>query len=189
VTARDTGVNQQWYFSVDSSKVEPRRTVVDMAKCNQCHKALAFHGEIRNTIAECVICHNPTMTAAGTPRRSIEMGVLIHKIHRGRNLERGYSIGSNVYNDVGFPGILSNCNTCHINNSQQLPLNKGQLPVENPFELINPAGRETAACISCHDSKSAAAHAALNTHPTLGESCATCHGANSEYSVNRVHAQ
>lgn len=191
VTARDTGINKQRFFSVDSSPVQARRTVVEMAKCNQCHKALAFHGENRNTIGECVICHNPTMMDSSNPRRSIELGVLVHKIHRGRDLERGYSIGNGryVYDNIGFPGILSNCDTCHVGNSQQLPLNKGQIAVMNPFELISPAGRETAACISCHDTKAAAAHAALNTHPTLGEACSACHGASSEYSVSRVHAR
>jgi OmcA/MtrC family decaheme c-type cytochrome len=189
-TVRDTGINQQYYFSVDSTEMQPRRAVASMDKCNACHKALAFHGEIRNTIGECVICHAPTRTDRANPARSIDMGVLIHKIHRGRELERGYNIGTHVYDEVGFPGDLRVCTTCHVSTSTyQLPLASTSLPVTNPWDYISPAGRATANCLACHDSKSAAAHASTNTSPTLGEACASCHGPNAEYSVDRLHAR
>ena len=54
-------------------------------------------------------------------------------------------------------------------------------------------GPAAAACLSCHDSKDAAAHAYLNTTDFGGEgtfeACATCHGPNSEWSVDKVHAR
>jgi len=45
-----------------------------------------------------------------------------------------------------------------------------------------------AACLGCHDEKSTASHALANT-TSLGESCATCHGANAEFAVDKVHAR
>src|ERR1035441_3876490 len=45
-------------FSVDGSPVQPRRQVVDIAKCNGCHTSLSLHGENQNQIEMCVLCHN-----------------------------------------------------------------------------------------------------------------------------------
>ena len=44
-----------------------------------------------------------------------------------------------------------------------------------------------AACLGCHDSQAAAAHAFVNTAP-FGEACAACHGPNADFSVDKVHA-
>jgi len=43
-------------------------------------------------------------------------------------------------------------------------------------------------CSTCHVSAAAASHALANT-TQLGESCAVCHGASAEFSVNKVHAR
>ena len=40
MTVRDAGANRVMHFSVDGSKVVPRRTIVDLAKCNSCHTSL-----------------------------------------------------------------------------------------------------------------------------------------------------
>jgi len=40
--------------------VAPRRQVVDINKCNGCHSYLSLHGENRNQIEMCVLCHNPS---------------------------------------------------------------------------------------------------------------------------------
>ena len=44
----------------------------------------------------------------------------------------------------------------------------------------------SAACQGCHDDKATASHALANT-TVLGESCAACHSAGEEFSVDRVH--
>jgi OmcA/MtrC family decaheme c-type cytochrome len=188
VTVRDSGKNVVKAFSVDGSEVAARRTVVDTAKCNACHANLAFHGGARNKIEHCVVCHNPTM-AMGTPGTTIELGVMIHKIHRGAALVRGYKIGNSDFSGIGYPGDLRNCSFCHVNSSEQLPLTKGQIPVKHPADLIPLPGRTTAACTSCHDSQDTAAHAKTNTDPQLGEGCDTCHASDSTYSVTKVHAR
>ncbi len=188
VSVNDAGKNVQMAFSVDGSAVAPRRTVVSMAKCNSCHANLAFHGGGRNIIEACVMCHNPTATA-GSSGVSIDLGVMVHKIHRGAALERGFAIGTHNYSEIGFPGDLRNCSACHVNGSEQLPLTKGQLAVKHPADLIPNPGRTTAICTSCHDSKAVAAHAATNTDDTLGEGCNACHSSTSQYSVTKVHAR
>ena len=187
VSVNDTGRNVQKAFSVDGSDVAPRRTVVTMAKCNACHSDLTFHGGGRNTIEACVMCHNPT--AADRDGKTIELGVMVHKIHRGAALDRGFAIGTHNYSEIGYPGDLRNCSACHVNGSEQLPLAKGQMAVNHPADLIPNPGRTTAVCTSCHDSKAVAAHAATNTDDELGEGCAACHSSTSQYSVTRVHAR
>ena len=52
-------INKVFYFSVDGSPVVPRRTVVSINNCNGCHTRLSLHGENRNQIEMCVLCHNP----------------------------------------------------------------------------------------------------------------------------------
>ena len=54
--------NQVFYFSVDGSTVQPRRTVVAETNCNQCHVHLTLHGNRRNDPQYCVLCHNPSDT-------------------------------------------------------------------------------------------------------------------------------
>jgi OmcA/MtrC family decaheme c-type cytochrome len=184
-TIREVGRNKVFYFSVDGSPVQPRRTVVALANCNNCHFSLSLHGDNRNQIEQCVLCHNPSMTASGT---SIDFKVMVHRIHNGKNATRPYKVGNSSFAEVGYPGVLANCSDCHVNGSEQLPLDKGQSAVTETTGYLNPMSPATAACTGCHDTKSAAAHASLAVN-SVGEACGVCHGANSEQSVNKVHAQ
>jgi OmcA/MtrC family decaheme c-type cytochrome len=186
---RDTAVNQQMTFTVDGSKPVPRRQVVSNAKCNVCHNAIAFHGDNRNTVEQCVICHNPAMTAAGAagkPAQSIEFRTFVHKLHRGKELTREYSIGNANFNEIGFPGDLRNCTACHVNGSENAP-SQGVMAVNDPASFLKTVPPTTAACTACHDTKAASSHAASNTNSN-GESCETCHGANGDFSVAKIHA-
>jgi OmcA/MtrC family decaheme c-type cytochrome len=185
-TVNDAGINKIIYFSVDNSPVAPRRKIVDIAKCNACHTALSLHGGNRNQTEACVICHNPKGVAGtGAAAQAIDFRIMIHKIHAGNTLENGYLLGSTEWGTVGFPGILSDCNMCHVGDSQQLPV-KGVANVVNPKGPINPEPPTTAACLACHDSTAAASHALGNTN-VIGESCAVCHGTTADFSVNKVH--
>ena len=95
---RDAGVNQVINFSVDGSEIEARRTVVDLASCNRCHTSLTIHGDNRNQVAMCVLCHNPNATdspvrpASVKPPQAINFSLMIHKIHTGENLTTDYTI-------------------------------------------------------------------------------------------------
>ena len=200
LVVRDAAVNKQASFAVDGSKLEPRRTVVSLDKCNKCHFSLALHGFNRNKIEECVLCHNPITTdvavrpAAQMPAQSIDMRYMAHRIHTGEENQREYTVygrGSTAYDftEVRYPGDRRNCSACHVNGSENLPLKTNVVPVVSPRGLLNPMGPITAACTGCHTSMAAASHALSNTTEKLGEACETCHGANSEFSVSRVHAR
>jgi OmcA/MtrC family decaheme c-type cytochrome len=196
---RDAGGNKVFTFGVTDAKPVPRRTVVTLAKCNACHASLSLHGDNRNAIEQCVLCHNPTGSdvarrpAAENPAQSIDFRSMIHKIHSGKELTEPYVIygfgGSvNSFNDVGFPGKRNNCSTCHVNGSEQLPLPATNAKVVNARGPIPLMGPETAACTSCHTSLAANSHALANT-TVLGESCSACHGPTADFAVSKVHAQ
>lgn len=200
VVVRDAGVNKVVYFSVDGSPLAKRRAVVDQAKCMTCHNnTFSFHGDNRNTIETCVLCHNPNgndspvRPAAAGPVETIDFRTMIHKIHTGKELANDYTIygfggSKNSFNDVGYPGDRRDCLQCHVSGTEQVPTKDGLLDVPTPRGYLAKVGPQTAACTSCHDGRSAASHALANTTP-LGESCATCHSATAEFSVNRVHAR
>ncbi len=191
LAVNDSGRNKWKYFSVDGSKVFPRRKIVDTAtKCNSCHGDLAFHGQNRNDTVFCVACHNPTNATAATatlPPVPINFPILIHKIHSGPNLETAYKIGNADFSDVGYPGDRRTCTQCHIDGTQNLQTQDGLLNVNNPGGYINPIGPQAGACTACHDSKAAASHVLANTS-TIGEACSVCHGPNADFAVTKVHA-
>jgi OmcA/MtrC family decaheme c-type cytochrome len=202
VTTQYGAINHVMNFSVDSSPVQARRTVVSIDNCNQCHSSLSLHGANRNQIEQCVLCHNPNESdkarrpaAEGAPQ-AINFAQMIHKIHTGEELKAeggslivyGFGGSKNDFSEVRFPGDRRNCATCHVNASEQLPLEEALLPVKDARGLINPVGATTSACTGCHVSRSAASHALANTS-TLGESCAVCHGPEAEFSINKVHAR
>ncbi len=203
-TAKEFTMNDQMQnfvkpIAVTDDEAVARREIVSDAKCESCHLNLSLHGSNRHDPQYCVTCHQPGATdeavrPEGTlPAESIHFKYLIHKIHRGAELENGYVVygfRSSVHDfgHVEFPGDLRNCDTCHVNGSQQLPLPDGLLPTPTPYAFTDLMEPETAACLSCHDSFEAAAHAAANTG-ALGETCSTCHGEDKAFSVDYVHAR
>ena len=184
--ADDIAINAQMTFSVDGSPVAARRQVVDTAKCNACHVQLTFHGT-QNRVEQCVMCHNSDLVD-GTSKQSAQFAAMIHRIHSGKELGVPYTLANLTWKDVGYPGVRSNCNGCHVNNSQQLPLREGLRDIQEPAGPITSRKPITNACTSCHASTAAVSHAFIHTAP-VGESCAVCHGPNAEFSVDKVHAQ
>lgn len=184
--ADDIATSVESIFAVDNSRPVSRRKIVETSKCNTCHFELTFHGT-QNTVEQCVMCHNADLVDAAS-KQSGQFTAMIHRIHRGKELEAPYVFARTSWEKAGFPGVISNCNTCHVNNSQQLPLAAGLRDVKEPAGPIENIKPEANACLSCHASRSAAAHAQVNTAPA-GESCSVCHGRTSEFSVDRVHAR
>lgn len=191
--------NKVVHFSVDGSAVVPRRKVVDLQKCNDCHRQLSLHGENRNSTEICVMCHNPRETDVarrpadkGTPE-AVDFGLMIHRIHGGARQSRDFTIYGfgntpHNFNAVRFPADLDNCLNCHVPGTYNVPV-AARLDKNDPRGLITPTVKPAAAaCGGCHTSRDAAAHALVNTSP-LGESCAVCHGPNASLSVDRVHAR
>jgi len=215
VTTEYGAVNKVISFSVDGSPVVQRRKVVDISKCNACHTTLSIHGENRNQIEMCVLCHNPVGTDASTraaatnaadkaaPPQAINFALMIHNIHNGSALAaagRPYIVvgfgGSHTdFSDVTFPafspaggvGNVQNCAMCHVNDSDaNLPT--GLTNVVTPQGYESPTPPVTAACMTCHATKPEFAHAVANTN-SFGESCTVCHATGAAYAVDVVHAQ
>ena len=196
---RDSGFNQMIYFTVDGTKVAPRRKVVSQANCLGCHNTLLLHGGMRQNVEYCVVCHNPgvtdsSMRAANDTPESVNFKSMIHKIHTGNNLTNDFTIMGHGntptnFNDVGYPGDRRDCVRCHIAGTYNLPLPDGLISQQAPRDYINPMPPVSGACLSCHTLQSDAAHASLQTSPTLGESCTACHGSTSTDSVANVHAR
>jgi OmcA/MtrC family decaheme c-type cytochrome len=104
-----------------------RRTVVDIAKCDECHKQLTLHGNNRtDDLQVCVMCHNPGATDAtrrvagstcvdtlGADDESIDFKYMIHAIHAGKTGICGFGNSANPFFDVEYPGKLNNCEGCH----------------------------------------------------------------------------
>jgi OmcA/MtrC family decaheme c-type cytochrome len=209
-------INKVSYFSVDGSPVQPRRKVVDIAKCNGCHTFLSMHGENRNQTEMCVLCHNPSENDSQyksvaqvpadktSPPQSVNFAMMIHKIHTGEKMQTdfgttymivGYGGGHYDFSDVLYPAMSPNSNTgdtakcymCHVNNSETVfPIGKN--PVADTAGLLNPAPATTSACTACHQNKSALAHAVSQTDPKFGESCDVCHASGADFDVQKVHA-
>lgn len=190
ITQRDTAENPVTYFAVTGDTVVPRRMVVSDDKCETCHRDLSFHGQNRHNGNEyCQFCHNPVSfeeLEGGEAGQSISMQVMIHRIHMGHELTRDYSVGGNSYNEVRYPSARSNCLMCHEGNTYTRAT--GALATLTPADFFSPQRQMTAACLGCHDSVGAAAHAYTNT-AAFGESCRACHGEGREYAISRAHAQ
>jgi len=196
---RDSAENAMVAVAVTDSEPEARRMVVDDAKCEACHSNLSLHGDNRKNATEyCQTCHMPNATDEEVrlegEAESIHFKYMIHKIHRGAELENlpyivyGYRSSVHDYSEVHYPGDLRNCETCHVEDSYGVPLPDGTLPTHSPAAAIQDMEPITATCLSCHDGDAAVSHALTNTSD-FGESCETCHGDGKTYSVDRVHAR
>jgi OmcA/MtrC family decaheme c-type cytochrome len=131
--------------------------------------------------------------AAANPAEGIDFKRMIHRIHTGEELSNDFTIygfgnAKINFNEVRFPGDRRDCTTCHVGNTYTLPLQKDLLQVKTPRDYWTPTAPIAAACLGCHDSTEAAAHAYVNT-TSFGESCAVCHKEGADYAVSKVHAR
>jgi OmcA/MtrC family decaheme c-type cytochrome len=216
VSSQYGAINKTINFSVDGSSIATRRQVVDIAKCNGCHSALSLHGENRNQIEQCVMCHNPSENDASVrgasvvpgdktlPPQSVNFALMIHKIHTGEHLATdfnqsyvivGFGGSHNDFSDVRYPtmndtgttGDTAKCYMCHVNNSEAVfPIGKNA--VLDTQGRISPAPATTSACTACHLKLSALSHAVSQTDPKFGESCDVCHAAGTDFDVLKEHA-
>jgi len=148
---RFSAVSPIRFFAVTDATPAARRTVVDDAKCNACHATIAVHGGNTRGVQYCALCHNANLSNDGQVARfegatiiapSLDMKVLIHKIHRGQALtQQPYLIGgfpgpspanpagtAIPYGEVVYPGDLRDCQACHLPGTFDIPLAPGTLP-------------------------------------------------------------
>jgi len=123
--------------------------VVQTNVCNNCHGTtadtrLAVHGGGRTEVEYCVTCHNPGSTDANTGN-TVDMKVMIHKIHRGSKLSNlpyqiyGFRDSVHDYSYVNFTKEIDNCLSCHTDDGSGADEgNWSSVPTQE-------------ACGSCHD--------------------------------------
>jgi OmcA/MtrC family decaheme c-type cytochrome len=164
------GIDDVYTFVPNGSPVTLVREVVGTPACNQCHNPLAMHGGARQKVAYCILCHNPG-TADPATGNSLDMAVMIHKIHRGPNLPSvkaggkyqlaGYKGVMKDFSGTTFPRDIRECTTCHQQASQA--------------EQFNTCPHDTA-CGACHDNVN---FATGENHPggpqPDSNQCANCH--------------
>jgi OmcA/MtrC family decaheme c-type cytochrome len=110
-----------------------RRAIVSNAKCQDCHAQLGanptFHAGQRNDATTCAFCHRPNLTDSGW---SVSSSTFIHSIHGasertvGFNWDAACPTGTTYpttctaqnanpsFANVTYPGILNNCQQCHL---------------------------------------------------------------------------
>ncbi|HSC86277.1 MAG TPA: OmcA/MtrC family decaheme c-type cytochrome [Polyangiaceae bacterium] len=153
---------------VTGSAIVPRRHVVDVENCNNCHGDLAEHGSSgRKDPDFCVACHSPDLTSNN---ESWNFKDMIHRFHSSP--------------DMRYPAPLNDCTRCHDGETYLVPLTAGLRPTLYGTTSVPP---ESAACTSCHSDTATKVHAESNSTAS-GEACATCHGDGKDRSVATVHA-
>lgn len=148
--ARFAAENQLLAFAVTDPAPVARRAVVASETCNRCHNRLAAHGSVRRTPSYCAMCHNPTavnvqrfarLEGSSVTIPSVDLKVMIHKIHMGVRLTEPYQLGGfpppNAANPAGtpidfaavrYPRDVADCTVCHLDDSWRLSTGPGALP-------------------------------------------------------------
>jgi OmcA/MtrC family decaheme c-type cytochrome len=189
VTTQYGGTNQIINFSADGSPVAPRRTIVAMASCQGCHTYLEVHGDLRNNVTYCVLCHNPSegdestrptaLVAAdkAAPVQGINFAQMIHSIHTGEKL----GAAGLDYVIVGHGGSHNSFGAAFASVPASIP-NTGVLYPA----MINGTVGDTANCSMCHVNGSEAVlpvgknpvydpAALINPVPATTSACTACH--------------
>jgi len=163
--------------TTDCDSASRTREIVQTAICNSCHGEtnevqLALHGGGRTQIEYCVTCHNP-FTTDGQTGNTVDMKVMVHKIHYGSSLANGYSIvgfGNSVhdYSTVTFTKDVDDCSVCHQGGGDSG--NWSMVPTMQ-------------ACGACHDDVNFATGANHGSGgiQTSNANCTFCHPATGPY--------
>jgi len=98
-----------------------RRPIVEDARCNACHQELgtftadAFHAGQRNDGTTCSWCHTPNRTSSGW---SADSTSFVHAIHASAHRQLPFtwhaSSTTDSFANVEYPGVLGDCQTCHL---------------------------------------------------------------------------
>jgi OmcA/MtrC family decaheme c-type cytochrome len=102
-----------------------RRAIVSNAKCNDCHEQLGqkpdFHGGLRNDAPGCQFCHNPNLANNGW---AVNSSTFVHGLHGASQRTVPYTWHKTIAADgvtvswsgeaIGYPGVVRNCEQCHV---------------------------------------------------------------------------
>jgi OmcA/MtrC family decaheme c-type cytochrome len=175
--------NVHAFAPITDAEPVPRRTVVDLQSCKDCHGVLTIHGNNRtDDIQVCATCHNPNATDAarrvagsacvtelGTDDEPIDLKYMIHALHAGNTNVCGFGNSAIRFDEVVYPGKLANCEGCHVPDTYY-PVDPTRVlatTVDVGINLATPADDRaitpnTAACSACHVDTQARAHMTLN---------------------------
>ncbi|HLH00827.1 MAG TPA: OmcA/MtrC family decaheme c-type cytochrome [Bryobacteraceae bacterium] len=156
LTAYSLGTNYAgttFDFVPNGSNVTVTRDVIRSQSCDSCHGQLSFHGGYAQGMNMCVLCHQP-QNSDPTTGNSLDLKVMIHKIHRGSSLPSvvgtastpgvpyqiaGYMNYISDFSKVVDPADVRRCEVCH---SQTTQATQAKLYQTQPT---------AATCGSCHD--------------------------------------
>jgi hypothetical protein len=188
---------QPFFDFVPAGNIAETRNIVNRDTCNKCHGTTTLHAGV--AIEYCVGCHNQnsydpfsgptgmgamaTTDPAPSGTSSVELERIVHKIHMGKDLAKGFVInGTHDYSNLQYPiGVptsgstpnASACKVCHDeSNTAMTEADKWQYG--------------SRACVSCHDSDLTAAHVDANT-PGGVATCTVCHAPGRAGDVEEAH--
>ena len=162
------------YAPITDPDPVPRRPVVDIQKCDDCHNQLSLHGNNRTDKPEvCVTCHNPMMTDVNQRGADpclteltdddvpIDFKHMIHGIHASGEIGKPYNVcgfRNSVHSfDFIYPGRLNNCEGCHLADTY-FPVDAAVVfgttfDAEDPSILTDDrvVSPNTSACSACHN--------------------------------------
>jgi OmcA/MtrC family decaheme c-type cytochrome len=166
-----------WIPATGAPVAQSGREIVDNDTCNACHDNLSVHGSARFDLQYCVMCHESYSFDAQSGN-SIDMKVMIHKIHAGEALpsvEGGGFYGifgrGNTFNDFShfvYPQDKRNCTTCHEESDDDTP------QASNWRQTVN-----VETCSSCHDNVNFQTGANHGGVAATEDTCSACHGSTS----------
>jgi len=178
-------------FVPDGTAGSGTRNIVQTATCKKCHgPEFAGHGGDRVTVEGCATCHSPDSYDAQSGE-SIELAVMLHKIHAGNELasvagddgayyDNPWTAGDETadngeyalwgrnttkvsWEHAAFPAVLANCQACHTGSGEDVS-NWKAVP-------------SRAACGSCHDDVDFASGEGhfMNIAQSTDDGCTACH--------------
>lgn len=193
--------------AVDSAGLtNERRVIADGVSCNSCHGTTGRHGtQASSDIASCVVCHNAgSLSRDGSiVQGTVDLMFMVHAIHgladgKRDEFERRYAFDGG-YDYVTYPSTVLDCNACHVNDSQNLPVDSAKRigVIADGKKAAYLAGTGVNApmssvCFSCHEPTDNALKNDLKGHMTgmgggmygeqdhefwlnRGEGCMACH--------------
>ena len=195
------------YFTItgDPLNPTPRRSSVDIERCNDCHELTRFHDTRNNSIESCQVCHHADAARGGT-RGPMDMKHFLHRRHA-------------VDTDVRYPQRIENCKACHTDDGfYPVSAFSGVLATStdrgsDPLVPRNNTRKSpnSAVCEVCHTGNEAQLHMEQNggsldacqdengvitekvtncdvhSGAVLQETCVTCHGAGRISDVATAH--
>ena len=168
---RTVAANPLFEFVPAGGEPTITRNIAGTESCNSCHNPLSAHGGSRTEVGLCSLCHTPQGVDPETGN-SIDMKVLIHKIHQGTDLPSvaegnpyylvGFRQSVHDYSQVVWPQDTRNCTNCHA--------------VEAAVDADNYKNAPNiAACESCHDNVNLITGENHSGGRRADDTCTNCH--------------